>query len=124
LQLSIAAVRLWITWSTRDQGNAVARACKYCGVMDVLIIHKCSGCKVVWYCGTVSQKKDWKEGGEDKHKLQCPKIKEQRELYKENKKEEAKEEVEEINERLMRGRRLREAFEQMLRGDGASSSSQ
>ena len=47
-----------------DQGNAVARARKYCGVMDVPTMQKCSGCKVVWYCGPVSQKKDWKDGGE------------------------------------------------------------
>jgi hypothetical protein len=36
------------------------------------------------------------EGGENKHKLQCPRIKERTELYKERKKEEAKEKVEEI----------------------------
>jgi ankyrin repeat protein len=71
-----------------DQGNAVARACKYCGVMDVPTMQKCSGCKVVWYCGPVCQKKDWLEGGENKHKVQCPRIKEQRELYKEKKKHE------------------------------------
>jgi hypothetical protein len=70
-------------------------------------------------CGPVCQKKDWKEGGENKHKLQCPRIKEQRELYKEMKK---KEEAEEINERVRRERReVREAFEQMRRRDGASS---
>ena len=51
----------------------------------------CSSCKVAWYCGPVCQKKDWKEGGENKHKLQRPRIKEQRELYKEKKKEEARE---------------------------------
>ena len=51
------------------------------------------------------------------HKIQCPRIKEQRELYKEKKKEEAKEEAKEIDERL------RLEFE-MLRGDGASSSRQ
>jgi hypothetical protein len=99
-----------------DQGNAVARACKYCGEMDVPTIQKCSGRKVVWYCGPVYQKKDWKEGGENKHKVQCPRIKEQRELYKEKKKEEAEEEIEEIRQRLL--------IKEMLRGDGASSSHQ
>jgi hypothetical protein len=83
-----------------DQGSAVARACKYCGLMDIPTIQKCSGCKVVWYCGPVCQKKDWVEGGENKHKFQSPRIKEQRELYKEKKKEEAKGEAEEIDERL------------------------
>jgi ankyrin repeat protein len=95
-----------------DQGNAVARACKYCGVMDVPTMQKCSGCKVVWYCGPVCQKKDWVEGGENKHKVQCPRIKEQRELYKEKKKEEAKEEAKEIDERVSR-EIMREAFEQI-----------
>ena len=50
------------------------------------------------------------EGGENKHKVQCPRIKEQRELYKEKKKEEA----EEIIERLL--------MEEILQGEGASSS--
>jgi hypothetical protein len=67
-------------------------------------------------CGTVCQKKDWVEGGENKHKVQCPRIKEQRELHKEKKKEEAKEETEDIWERFQRL--------QMLWGDGASSSMQ
>ena len=80
----------------KDQENAVARACRYCGVMDVPTMQKCSRCKVVWYCGPVCQKKDWVEGGENKHKVQCPRIKEQRELYKEKKKEEAKEVAEKI----------------------------
>ena len=75
--------------------------------MDVPTMQKCSGCKVVWYCGPVCQKKDWKEGGENKHKLQCPRIKEQRELCKEKKKEEAKEEAEELNERWQREERER-----------------
>ena len=79
-----------------DQVNAVARSCKYCGATDVPTMQKCSGCRVVWYYGPECQKKDWKEGGENRHKLQCPRIKEQRDLYKERKKEEAKEEVEEI----------------------------
>jgi hypothetical protein len=85
-----------------DQDNGMARACKYCGVMGVPTMQKCPGCKVVWYCSPVCQKKDWKEGGENKHKLQCPRIKEQRELYKEMKKKEAKEELEEISERWQR----------------------
>ena len=86
-----------------DQGNAVGKACKCCGATDVPVF-KCAGCKVVWYCSPECQKKDWKEGGENKHKIQCPRIKEQRELYKEKKKEEVKEEAEEINERWKRDR--------------------
>ena len=83
-----------------DQGNAVVRVCKYCGATDVPTMQKCSECRVVWYCNPECQKKDWREGGENKHKLQCPRIKEQRDLYKDRKKEEAKDEAEEINERL------------------------
>ena len=33
-----------------DQGNAVARACKYCGVTDVPTMQTGTGCKVVWSC--------------------------------------------------------------------------
>ena len=69
-----------------DQGNAVGKACKCCGATDVPVF-KCAGCKVVWYCSPECQKKDWKERGENKHKIQCPRIKEQRELYEEKKKE-------------------------------------
>jgi sulfatase maturation enzyme AslB (radical SAM superfamily) len=79
-------------------------------------MQKCSGCKVVWYCGPVCQKKDWTEEGETSHKLQCPRIKEQRELYTKRKKEEAEQEMVEIVVRIKR--------ENMLRGDGASSSHQ
>ena len=64
-----------------DQGNAVGKACKCCGATDVPVF-KCAGCKVVWYCSPECQKKDWKEGGENKHKIQCPRIKEQREIEK------------------------------------------
>ena len=55
--------------------------CKCCGASDVPL-KVCAGCKVVWYCGPECQKKDWKEGGENKHKIQCPRIKEQREIEK------------------------------------------
>ena len=93
-----------------DQGNAVAMACKYCGATDVPTMQKCSGCRVVWYCGPECQKKDWREGGENKHKLQCPRIKEQRDLYKEKKKEEAQE----IDERTRREVHTK-AFGEILR---------
>ena len=74
-----------------DQGNAVGKACKCCGATDVPVF-KCAGCKVVWYCSPECQKKDWKERGENKHKIQCPRIKEQRELYKEKKEDEVQRE--------------------------------
>jgi hypothetical protein len=82
------------------QGNAVTRACRCCGKSGVPL-ELCSGCRVAWYCGTVCQKKDWVEGGETKHKLQCSRIKEQRELYKEKKKEEAREIKERHKEDMM-----------------------
>jgi hypothetical protein len=52
---------------------------------------KCALCLTVYYCSSECQKKDWKEGSENKHKIQCPRIKEQRKLYKEKKKENKKE---------------------------------
>ena len=91
-----------------DQGNAVGKACKCCGATDVPVF-KCADCKVVWYCSPECQKKDLKEGGENKHKIQCPRIKEQRELYKEKKKEEVKEEA------------AAAEIERLRRGGGASS---
>ena len=53
-------------------------------------VFKFSGCKVVYYCSRMCQKMYWKEGVENRHKIQCPRIKEQREIYKEIKKEEAR----------------------------------
>jgi hypothetical protein len=44
-----------------------------------------------------------KQGGVEISGTQCPRIKEQRELYKEKKKEEAKEEIEEISCALQEG---------------------
>ena len=88
-----------------DQGNGLGTACKGCGAADIPVF-KCKGCEVVvWYCSPECQKKDWKEGGENKHKIQCPRIKEQRELYKERKKEDAKKEIERIDEEVKRGER-------------------
>lgn len=83
------------------QGDAMGKACKCCGATNVPL-QLCSGCRVVWYCSPECQKKDWKEGGENRHKVQCPRIKEQRELYKEKKKEEVKE----VEDRLRREMRI------------------
>ena len=105
-----------------NQGNAVGMACKSCRASDVPVF-KCAGCKVVWYCSPECQKKDWKEGGENRHKTQCPRIKEQRERYGEKKKVEAEIKAWEIDARLQIERK-KDIFRQMTMGDGASSSRQ
>ena len=86
-----------------NQGNALVKACKCCGATN-LPLKKCSGCGVVWYCSPDCQKRDWRDGGESCHKIQCPRVKEQRRLYKEKKKEELEGETHEIYERLKRER--------------------
>ena len=104
-----------------NNGSEMAKSCKYCGSTDVPTMQKCSGCQVVWYCGPECQKKDWREGGD---KLQCPRIKKQTELYKQKKREQVKEEVKEIKEREKMkyvSEKMREAFEQLRRGEGPLS---
>ena len=98
-----------------DQGHAEGKACKSCGATDVPVF-KCAGCKVVWYCSPECQKKDWKDGGENKHKIQCPRIKEQRELCKEKKKEEVNVEACAMAEKRPT-EVLRNSYERMQRGD-------
>ena len=87
----------------------MGKACdKCCGATDVPL-KACAGCRVVWYCGPQCQKKDWKERGENKHKIQCHRNKEQMhmELYKETKKEQANE-----IDGKWQAQKLKEALEQ------------
>ena len=77
---------------------------------------KAPGDKLSFTVNSSARRGTGPEGGENKHKLQCPRIKEQRELYKERNKEEA----EEIDERMTR-ERMREVFEKLMREEGATS---
>ena len=54
-------------------GAAVANACKCCGATGVPL-KRCTSCHTVCYCSPECQKKDWKEGGENRHKIQCARL--------------------------------------------------
>jgi hypothetical protein len=47
----------------------------------------------VWYCSPECQKKDWKEGGESRHKIQCVSLTEARARYMEKAKREIEEKI-------------------------------
>ena len=79
--------------ATFEVRGTEAKACKHCGATDVPKMMKCSGCGIVFYCSPACQKADWKEGGEQKHKTQCPRIKERWELAKERTKNEVNEKM-------------------------------
>ena len=59
---------------------------------------KCRGCGIVWYCGPDCQKKDWKEGGESRHKVQCARMVETRARYMEKAKKEIEEKMAEFGD--------------------------
>ena len=69
-----------------------AKACKCCGATGVPL-KKCAGCETVYYCSPECQKKDWKEGGENMHKIQCARLVEMRARYMEKAKGEIEEQM-------------------------------
>jgi MYND finger len=54
------------------------------------------GCKTVYYCSPECQKKDWIEGGENRHKIQCAALVEIRARYMEKAKKEVEEKIEQF----------------------------
>ena len=78
-----------------------AKICKCCGATDAKL--KCSGCAVVYYCCEVCQKKDWKEGGEDRHKVQCKNLVEMKARYVEKAKKEIEEKIAEFGMQSIAG---------------------
>ena len=73
------------------EGLLRAKVCKCCGATDAKL--KCSGCGVVFYCCEECQKKDWKEGGANRHKVQCKSLIEMRARYVEKAKKEIEEKM-------------------------------
>ena len=69
-----------------------AKACKCCGATDVPLKF-CTGCGVICYCSPECQLKDWREGGENRHKVQCKRLVEIRASYVEKTKKEIEEKM-------------------------------
>jgi ankyrin repeat protein len=65
--------------ATFEAAGTIARVCKCCGAADAPL--KCGLCLTVYYCWKVCQVRDWKEGGENSHKVQCKRLIEIRERY-------------------------------------------
>ena len=80
--------------ATFEATGTLAKACKSCGavVTDIPLI-KCAGCNIVFYCCVECQTKDWKEGDENSHKIQCKSLIEIRERYMEKVKREIEEKI-------------------------------
>jgi hypothetical protein len=55
--------------ATFEATGTIAKVCKCCGAADADL--KCGLCLIVYYCCKACQVKDWKEGGESSHKVQC-----------------------------------------------------
>ena len=65
--------------ATFEATGTLAKVCKCCGAADASL--KCGICLTVYYCCKACQKKDWKEAGENSHKVQCKSLIEIRERY-------------------------------------------
>jgi hypothetical protein len=59
--------------------GTIAKVCKCCGAADAYL--KCALCLTVYYCCQDCLLRDWKEGGENRHKVQCKSLIEIRERY-------------------------------------------
>jgi hypothetical protein len=77
--------------STFEATGTLAKVCKCCGADDAPL--KCGLCLTVYYCCKACQKKDWMEGGENSHKVQCKSLIEIRARYVEKTKKEIEEKM-------------------------------
>jgi ankyrin repeat protein len=60
--------------ATFEATGTLAKVCECCGADDVSL--KCALCLTVYYCC-----KDWKEGGENSHRVQCKNLAELKARY-------------------------------------------
>ena len=72
--------------ATFETVGTLAKACKCCGAPDATL--KCALCLTVYYCCKACQVKDWKEGVESRHKVQCKSLIEMKARHTENAKKE------------------------------------
>ena len=81
-----------IKFTPRHLSLLLEPACKCCGATGVSL-KRCAGCETVYYCSPECQKKDWKEGDENRHKIQCARLIEMRARYVEKAKREIEEQM-------------------------------
>lgn len=84
--------------------GTIAKSCQLCGKTSVTLM-QCAGCRAVSYCSPECQKTHWKGGGDQRHKVQCARLKEAADKYKARQRDEVKEVVEgmkDLNVILMR----------------------
>ena len=67
--------------ATFEATGTLAKACKCCGAAHADL--KCGLCLTVYYCCKACQERDWKEGGENRHKVQCKSLIEIKARYEE-----------------------------------------
>jgi ankyrin repeat protein len=80
--------------ATFEATGTLAKVCKCCGAADASL--KCGVCLTVYYCCKACQEKDWKEGGENRHKVQCKSLIEIKARYVEKFKREIEEKMAEF----------------------------
>ena len=80
--------------ATFEATGTLAKVCKCCGAADSSL--KCGLCLTVYYCCKACQVRDWKEGGENSHKVQCKSLIEIRARYMEKSKKEIEEKIAEF----------------------------
>jgi hypothetical protein len=94
-QLLMIIRRLWITWWAREEKveatGTLAKVCKCCGAPDASLA--CGICLTVYYCCQQCILRNWKEGGENRHKFLCKKMIEIRARYVEKAKREIEEQM-------------------------------
>ena len=87
--------------ATYEATGTTAKVCKCCGAAGATL--KCTLCLTVYYCCKACQEKDWKEGGENRHKVQCKRLIEMRARYVEKAKKEIEEKIAEFGMQSIAG---------------------
>ena len=77
--------------ATFEVSGTTAKICKCCGATGAKM--KCALCLTVYYCSPECQTKGWKEGGENRHKIQCAALTEMRASYMEKAMKEIEEKI-------------------------------
>lgn len=65
LVCSINCQQIWLKRAQNNATHIVKISCRSCGKFSEGQLHKCSGCKIVYYCNVVCQRNDWQNHKED-----------------------------------------------------------